>query len=135
MCEELSNKFVPHFPGCDQSRVWCVVSLTRAAAGLQLCGGAGRWRALRGSHGREKPWKTGSENAVPEPLLALQCCVCTATSALSGPVSALHGWKWAYTRELWNFLVVVTETSRVHLSINTAPISVYITHSTSSLAD
>lgn len=105
------------FPGCAQSR-------GRQAA-----------RPPRESR-QEKPWKSPGMPAL-SPSWPCSAGWEQAEIRWGWPISALPGWKWAYTRELWDFLVVVvvTETSPVHLPINTAPISVYITHSASSLAD
>lgn len=77
-------------------------------------------------------------NAGPEPpgaaVLGGNRHRCTGASAGAGPV--LLGVVGSGLTGAVEFLVVavVTETPPVHLPINTVPISVYITHSASSLA-
>lgn len=102
-----SGESVPRFPGWSEPR-W-------------VRGGAGRRRALRGTRGTEKPW--GAAPGMPAlsppwPCPAGRCC----TPRLARSRSARRR-KWAYARELWNFLVVVavTETSPVRLPINVCP--------------
>lgn len=128
---------------CEELVVVNSFLLSLAVLGAEVGAQRGRQVARRPRESRQvKPWRTDPGNAVPEPLLALQRCagagqLCAGRSPVPGPLSALRAWKWVCTRELWNFLVVVivTETSPVHSSINTAPMSVYIMHSASSLAD
>lgn len=94
MCEELPGVSWLPFPRlCSEPRL--------------VRGGAGRWRG--------KPWKADAGNAVPQPLLAVLC----GGDPLCLPRFVLR--EWVCSREPWNVLGVVTETSPAHSSINAAP--------------
>lgn len=101
--EELfSHEFVPHFPGCGRSRGWC-------AAGPQLRGAAGRWRALRGVTARSGKGlrERRAESRAVCPAL---CSPCWAVRSLEGAVEMAG-------------VVAVTETSPVRLPIS--PLSLF----------